>query len=283
MDVGQLLEKVKDYADLAVHFDSQGFKEAALFYYTETALLIDSAFENVSGAPDVESLKAKAADYRKRASDIQKSLLSVQSAPEKHETDLERAYFLLTQGLDCDEDGQIEEAVELYTEAVELCIKAKNASKEETTKKKLSKVAVQALDRAEKLKGIDRTPKQDLKPAFDLLHVGDEVKDVRQKASAGSGLSNEEKKVLATTSVINGREYLPFMAGDLKEKFAFPVPFTDKHGKLSLATKQSSKLVKWARPDEFISQPSVIQHVDCYCVKQTVVSDCSFVASIAIR
>lgn len=66
-------------------------------------------------------------------------------------------------------------------------------------------------------------------------------------------------------------QYVPFTAGDLREKFAFPVPvrffivinlghflgtfyfdrfclqWTDKHGKLSLAPKQSSKLVKWAR------------------------------------
>jgi len=321
-DLGQLLEKVRSYADLAVHHDSQGNREAALFYYTETAVLIDSAFQaggsGLAGVPEASALKAKAGDYRKRAEDLQALLVATPSPSggrnndeeEQKESDLERAYFLLTEGLDADEEGQTKEALELYTEAVELCIKAKKASSNEAVQKKLATVASQALDRAEKLKTVEkggggpttaRAPAnmRPLRPAFDLLHVGEVSAasgavggaaggalggaTARHLAQAsGGGLTDEEKKVLAVTSMINGREYVPFTTGDLKEKFAFPVPFTDKHGKLSLAPKQSSKLVKWARPDEFIPNPSVIQHVDCYSVKQTVVSDCSFVASIAI-
>lgn len=47
--MSQLLEQVRSYADLAIHFDVQGFKEAALFYYNETALLIET---HLSGSPD---------------------------------------------------------------------------------------------------------------------------------------------------------------------------------------------------------------------------------------
>lgn len=41
----------------------------------------------------------------------------------KQQLDLERAHFLVTQAFDEDEKGNREEAVELYTEAVELCLK----------------------------------------------------------------------------------------------------------------------------------------------------------------
>lgn len=37
--------------------------------------------------------------------------------------ELERAEFLLNQGLTEDEEGNNAEAIELYTEAVELCLK----------------------------------------------------------------------------------------------------------------------------------------------------------------
>ena len=56
----------------------------------------------------------------------------------------------------------------------------------------------------------------------------------------------------------------------------------DKNGKLALSKKQSGKLLRWARPDEFIANPNVLEIIDCFSVKQTVVSDCSFVSSIII-
>ncbi|ELV09800.1 Calpain-7 [Tupaia chinensis] len=41
----------------------------------------------------------------------------------KHQLDLERAHFLVTQAFDEDEKGNVEDAIELYTEAVDLCLK----------------------------------------------------------------------------------------------------------------------------------------------------------------
>lgn len=40
----------------------------------------------------------------------------------RQQVDLERAHFLVTQAFDEDEKGNDEEAIELYTQAVELCI-----------------------------------------------------------------------------------------------------------------------------------------------------------------
>ena len=44
-----------------------------------------------------------------------------------------------------------------------------------------------------------------------------------------------------------------------RERFAFPLPFTDPQGKLALSSKQRSKLNRWARPEEFIREPKMIQ------------------------
>ena len=46
-------------------------------------------------------------------------------------SDLERARFLMIEGLDDDEAGSHKEALDHYTEAVDLCIKASNNTQNE--------------------------------------------------------------------------------------------------------------------------------------------------------
>ena len=57
---------------------------------------------------------------------------------------------------------------------------------------------------------------------------------------------------------------------------------SDKHGLLQLAQKQKARLHGWQRPCEFMSEPQMIMAISSFSIKQTVVSDCSFVASLAI-
>ena len=94
----------------------------------------------------------------------------------------QRAYFLLSEALDLDEEGKTEDALEAYSQAVELCISAKSDASD-GEKKKLNQVATQALDRAEVLKksltSSQPKPKQPstaatVRPAFDLLHIQDD-------------------------------------------------------------------------------------------------------------
>lgn len=90
--------------------------------------------------------------------------------------------------------------------------------------------------------------------------------------------------MLEFTSHVNNKVYLPFMEIDLKEKFVFPIPFTDKDGKLLLSDKQKKDFVSYVRISELSEDPKLIigSHADFYSIKQTVVSDCSFVASLAV-
>ncbi|KAL3117060.1 hypothetical protein niasHT_007463 [Heterodera trifolii] len=96
-------------------------------------------------------------------------------------------------------------------------------------------------------------------------------------------LEEREVRVLFTTSRINTRTYVPFIKEcDLREPFALSIPFTDKDGHLALSDKQRKSLSGWLRPDQFMADPKVIDRVDSGTIKQTVVTDCSFVASLAV-
>lgn len=46
--------------------------------------------------------------------------------------------------------------------------------------------------------------------------------------SGPSGYTEEEKRVLEYTSKINENLFVPFMNVDLKDRFVFSIPFTDK-------------------------------------------------------
>ncbi|XP_067938129.1 calpain-7-like isoform X2 [Watersipora subatra] len=215
---------------------------------------------------------------------------------------LERADFLLRQALDEDEVGHETEAVELYKEAAELCLELRSILKDD--KAKIEKMATLAIERVEKLRNISAAPKKknplvyvennkppNYRPLGDALSDGRAPapsgnapsRNVRPHANSGNGgYSQQEKDVLRKTSGINGRKYVPFMPADINERFAFPVPFSDKDGKLALSAQQKKHFKEWVRPEDYITNPQMIMAVSSFSVKQTIVSDCSFVASLAI-
>ena len=149
----------------------------------------------------------------------------------------------MLEALDEDEAGNADGAVELYMEAITVCIKAKKETEDKDLAAKLTKVAESALDRAEKLKGIAKAaepPKPKTASATSAATrlvppLGFEGLSLREAPAATSifsesnganaskggsgGYTEEEKRVLAKTSLINGREYLPFMDSvDLRER-----------------------------------------------------------------
>lgn len=75
---------------------------------------------------------------------------------------------------------------------------------------------------------------------------------------------------------------MPWMIMDLREKFATHLPFEDRDGLLKLSPKQRKNFARWARPEEIWPNPKMIERIDCFSIKQTVISDCSFVASLSV-
>lgn len=96
--------------------------------------------------------------------------------------------------------------------------------------------------------------------------------------------TEDEIRVLSRSSTINNNEFVPFMDIDLKERFQYSIPFTDKDGHLALSPKQKRDFYQWVRPEDICSEPCIIlgNHPDYFSIKQTIVSDCSFVASLAV-
>ncbi|XP_030406937.1 calpain-7 isoform X4 [Gopherus evgoodei] len=202
MDAAALeLDAVK-FAQLAVQRDQGRRYQEAAFYYKEAAQAL--IYAGMAGS-NLENIQEKINEYLERVQALYSAVQSQNTDPlkSKQQLDLERAHFLVTQAFDEDDKGNAEEAIELYTEAVELCLKTANETSDAILQSKLKQLARQALDR-------------------------------------------------------------------------------DKCGKLPLSPKQKAMFAKWVRPDDLTNNPTMIYTVSSFSIKQTIVSDCSFVASLAI-
>ncbi|KAI4890692.1 hypothetical protein NFI96_033755 [Prochilodus magdalenae] len=293
------LDAVK-FAKSAVLHDQKGKYNEAIFFYKEAAQAL--IYAGMAGSK-LENIQGKVNEYLERVQTLLSAVQAQSSDPlkTKHQLDLERAYFLVTQAFEEDEKGNSDEAIELYSQAVELCIQASNETSDQALQGKLKQLARQALDRAEGLKdSLSKATSQEksnvstpkapgpvrqylpLGPDFSLNDKQQPVRAVQSSEPQGQRYTPEEIEVLRKTSKINGIEYVPFMNVDLRERFAFPVPFSDKRGKLALSPKQTAIFSRWVRPDDICNNPTMIFTVSSFSIKQTVVSDCSFVASLAI-
>ncbi|CEF63902.1 Calpain-7 [Strongyloides ratti] len=190
-----------------------------------------------------------------------------------------------------DESGDYEKAIQTYIECIDIIMnemkKENNSKKKEEMRLKIERF----IKRAEylKLEIKKNTISDDMFPSVptdDLtiskLDPSENINEMIKRPSSNDLLSKDEKKVLMETSLINGIKYVPFMDIDLKEKFFGNGKFKDPDGLLKLSGKQKEQLKCWKRIDEISSKPVIIDKIDCKSVKQTVVSDCSFVASLSI-
>ncbi|KAK0057703.1 calpain-7 [Biomphalaria pfeifferi] len=320
-DATVLQNEGTNLAQQAVQFDQIHNFEMAIFYYSEAAQTLYAAFEAGSQMPNIVNKVHEYMDRveeLKQVLKIQKTT-SKYNSKDNQQLDLEKASFLLNAALDEDELNNFDEAISLYSEAIAFCLKIRDSTSDAKLKDRVVKMATQALDRAEALKkrsvktpsssssvtssnATVRTLSGKAVPPLGFGAFLDEKEDCTQKLSPSSegpkvgtsrgrnGLINvgpssyskEEIAVLRSTSKINGREYVPFLAIDQKERFAYPELFNDRDGKLTLSPKQKQQFEKWARPESFCDDPKVIYAISSFSIRQTIVSDCSFVASLAI-
>ena len=111
-------------------------------------------------------LADRAAQYTARAEQLTASLVTSEGgAQEPGLGELGRAYNLLSEALQLDEAGEAEDALEQYKLAVEVCLQTKRTVADKEVQEKLSKVAVQGLDRAESLRA-QLDDKTTASPAF---------------------------------------------------------------------------------------------------------------------
>ncbi|CAG9835920.1 unnamed protein product [Diabrotica balteata] len=293
-----LLDNAIEAAKKAVQFDQEGEQRIASYYYEAAARFLGQLVVSIaSDDPEkAQSLQEKSNQYKSRANELRNNV------PQEHKTidedgsksRLKECYFLLNQAIDEDEGGDKEDAVELYAKAIEYITQYPDLMQGE-----LKALIMQALERAEELKGIKRespttsstepspTNSKPFNPVQQrpVITPKPQPRAVRPvTASDGSGYTEEEKRVLLHTSNINGRNYVPFMNIDLSERFQYSIPFSDKDGHLQLSPKQRRDFYKFVRPEEICSDPCIVygSAPNYLSIKQTVISDCSFVASLAV-
>ncbi|RCN44943.1 MIT domain protein [Ancylostoma caninum] len=287
-------------AQRAISFDQAQRYEEAIYCYGEAADRIMRLLQAKKMSPN---FRKNAMEYVERAEFLKSDLprLLERSRATKHPSRLllEKVEFLLLKAQLLDEEGHYSLAIDLYSEATQSCIEAGKGCSDEELRLKLRTLGNNALERLEYLKCLEEKRKLELLtenlpdvPVDELSRLNVNSNSPSGSSSPtphspilphkASGLTKEELAVLAITSSINGRKYVPFLSVDLKEKFNYTIPFCDKDGKLSLTEKQKKRIKAWLRPHEIFEEPKVIGNVDSGTIKQTVISDCSFVASLSI-
>ncbi|VVD05817.1 unnamed protein product [Leptidea sinapis] len=277
-------QNATEAASLAVQFDQTGQTNKAVECYRTAARLLDRICDQISPEKQTE-IRSKVKEYLKRATFLQEQKDISQQA--ESERIMQKCYFLMQQALDADEAQLKDLALQLYTQAVEYAVSVKCSDGD--INNKIKSVAEQALDRAEEIKGIKKLSALSInetkQPAVSPTRVQlQREQSVHLKVTGKQIYTEEEKEVLRQTSKINNNCFLPFMDIDLSEKFQYAIPFEDRASELKLSSKQEKEFSRWVRPHEVSSDPRLIvgDHVDCFSIKQTIVSDCSFVASLAV-
>ena len=232
-----MVDDIVDLVSNAVELDKAGEMQAAIYYYLESAKALELLGQKMENAQQYRTRAAELAHILedKRQEEAAKFTREIS----RQDGEANRAKFLLSEALDADEAGDLEEALQLYQEAVALVLDAKKKTSDRARQEELHSLAVRALERAEAIKGMEGNrnspkrqpdPKQRLSPEtakrmlppIDGLNLRESPnaatklgKDIGAAGGADGGAggggggghySEDEKRVLRETSTINGRD-----------------------------------------------------------------------------
>ncbi|KAG9296332.1 hypothetical protein G9A89_014924 [Geosiphon pyriformis] len=284
-DIRPSNEILTSLSEHALHVATQAVKEDQ----KENFLLAKSCylelFERIINLENDQRKKnmamRKCQEYKQRV--VELNLLSVnQSGTQGKETSqlenlMKKAQTILDQALIQDTQKNDQEALNLYTDAVDVYLKAIKETRDEALRVKLKAKVSGLLDRAENLKGLPTK-------SMSLLNVRSPNEEVPRSNSStpDAKLTTAERDVIFKTSHVNGKIYLPWLEIDLNEQFTYDQPFTDPDGSVNLSDKQKENFGAWRRPSQIMRNPKMIAMISSSSIIQDIVTDCSFVASLCV-
>ncbi|CAG8446472.1 14847_t:CDS:10 [Rhizophagus irregularis] len=259
-----LYQKALQVANNAVKEDDIGNVEAAIKSYLEVKKIFESILQLETNQIKGNKIREKYQEYNIRVSVLKKlttyDKLMVQA---KHKLDQISLQY---------EQKNNQEVLELYKCLLEILMKA--AMEETRDKSELVKFMNKIFERAEDLKGLPTT--------MSSLQVRSSNPGA-ENASLIYKLSSIEDAILKKNSIINGKNFpqWPEEPEELNEQFEFERPFVD-NDVLELSIAQREKFDSWRRPSEIMNEPELFKMVSSTAIKQDVVTDCSFVASLCV-
>lgn len=122
---------------------------------------------------------------------------------------------------------------------------------------------------------------------MEISTAADAAAEEAKPPPQGAAYTPQELDVLRRSSLINGHVFVPWLDDlDSHEPFDLPTLFKDPDGLVPLSAKQIKKQAIWHRPSEYAlvcgRSPVMIATISAQVVKQDIVTDCSFVASLCI-
>ncbi|KAG2237583.1 hypothetical protein INT48_004485 [Thamnidium elegans] len=278
MDRNKLIQKRNEYKHRVEQLERymDGTKQTSFLYINE-----NSPYQQRRDSCDSDIVRTEQDDYN------------------------DKAKFCYDQGELNESKGNTDHALEYYSEAAELYLKAFKMYENDSPEKLAARENfTRALDRAESLKKTayllspiqprtrSASNASDLRPSLSSLHQ--RSSSVSSMISVESQcptddiltqkLSSTEIEVLKHTSSVNNKTFLPWMdEADLKEQFSYPnSKYLDPEGSLRLSDKQLEKFGGWKRPADIMKYPQLICLISSTSIIQDIVTDCSFVASLCV-